>query len=275
MNMISEQYLKLLEHLEIYVFSFGENFKFFNNTPLNLKVDEHNYFDCTKTSSKSFYHLLKQMDAITFGDQGMAMEGWMYFDCSAMPGSIVGLGIKQDKLPKILRDKIQIPKDYDGIIPVSMFIAIPMIGDNWFGHNLSSLKSVLGSSYAGLGLLTKVIGVEVMKIKSMFGATQWGSPAIHIHTQLDDMELVTSNTPVHTHENSLCYKSVYSTEKMIRALSGHKRISKVAEIQLDSDDLTFQIALQKRIEKGEKFHINGRPIQENLKITYPIKQLHL
>jgi hypothetical protein len=273
--MISKQYLTLLENLEVYIFSFGENFKHFNNKPLDFIISDCNYFDCTHSSSKDFYNLLTQMDAITFGDQGMAMEGWMYFDCSAMPGSIVGLGIKQENIPDSLKDKIIIPRNYKGIIPVSMFIAIPMVGDNWFGHNLSSLKSLLGPSFSGLGLLTKATGVEVMKIKSMFGATQWGSPAIHIHSQLDDMELITSNTPVHTHENSFCYKSNYTTEKMIKALSGTKRISKEFDLMIDDLDLKSQLDLQGKIEKGERFFINSRPIHNNSKVTYSIKQLHL
>jgi hypothetical protein len=261
--MISKQYLTLLENLEVY------------NKPLDFIISDCNYFDCTHSSSKDFYNLLTQMDAITFGDQGMAMEGWMYFDCSAMPGSIVGLGIKQENIPDSLKDKIIIPRNYKGIIPVSMFIAIPMVGDNWFGHNLSSLKSLLGPSFSGLGLLTKATGVEVMKIKSMFGATQWGSPAIHIHSQLDDMELITSNTPVHTHENSFCYKSNYTTEKMIKALSGTKRISKEFDLMIDDLDLKSQLDLQGKIEKGERFFINSRPIHNNSKVTYSIKQLHL
>jgi hypothetical protein len=272
--MISEQYLTLLNNLEPYIFSFGDNFQYFNLSAFGTEIKDEYLFDCTKTCSKDFYDLLRQMDAITFGDQGMAMEGWMYFDCSAMPGSITGFGINQNHLPDSLKDKIKIPNGYKGIVPISMFIAIPMLGNSWFGHNLSSLKSILGSEYAGLGLLTKAVGIEIMKITSMFGATQWGSPAIHIHSQLDDMELVTSNTPVHTHENSFCYKSNYSTEKMIKALSGEKRVPINTDIELKSNDLAFQKSLQKRIEKGEKLFINGRPYFDNSEIIYSIKQLH-
>ena len=96
----------------------------------------------------------------------------------------------------------------------------------------------------------------------MFGATQWGCAAIRFHSQLDDMEVITSNTPIHTFENSCCYKSEFSTEKIINALSGVKSLSTGSEIQLDPKDLKSQLKLQMRIEQGEKFYINGRPTQK-------------
>lgn len=269
--MIAEKFLTLLSNLEIYIFSFKDNFEYFNNEPLGFEIKNENKFDCTSLESKTFYSLLRQMDAITFGGQGMAMEGWMYFDCSAMPGSIVGFGIDQEHLPVELLDKLNIPKLYKGIIPISMFIAIPMLGNNWFGHNLSSLKSILGDKYSGLGLLTKAVGIEVMKITSMYGATQWGSAAIHIHTQLADLQLITSKTPVHTHEHSFCYKSLYTTESIVEALSGRpKEAMKSSKFKIKDSDRKKQFYIQQQIESGVEYTITGRPIHENGDVYYRI-----
>src|SRR5690606_33009592 len=95
-------------------------------------------------------------------------------------------------------------------IPISFYIAIPTVQPGqWFGHNLSSLNNSLPKKYPGLGIMTKALGIKLMQIEVMYGATQWGNPAIHVHSQLAPMEILSSYTPVHTHPNSLCYRSVY------------------------------------------------------------------
>lgn len=272
--MIAEKYLNLLDKLEMYVFSYADNISHFNLNPFDRTIKKENIFDCTKTNSEEFYKLLRQMDAITFGDQGMAMEGWMYFDCSAMPGSIVGFGINVQELPSSLREKLDIPADYKSIVPVSMYIAIPMIGGKWFGHNLSSLKSILGHEFSGLGLLTKAIGISVLNINELYGATQWSSKAVHIHTQLSDMELISSITPVHTHRYSLCYRSVHNESSLKRALNG---TASKAHSNPDYEQLTIledeslkQEEIQYSIEKGDKYIISGRPLIELGKLKYTL-----
>lgn len=269
--MIAAKFQTLLDKLEPYIFSFGGNFQYFDRSPLSKEVKSENLFDCTKTATESFYNLLRQMDAITFGDQGMAMDGWMYFDCSAMPGAITGFGIQQNALPKSLLEKLKIPSEYKGIIPISMFIAIPMLGESWFGHNLSSLKSELGEEYAGLGLLTKAMGIKILKIKTMYGATQWNSPAIHIHSQLADMELVTAITPVHTHRNSLCYKSIYTNKGIEEALSGKSRKALIDFKLISGTDFKFFEQIQLFLEKDKKVIICGRPETSENETYYPLK----
>ncbi len=257
----------LLSKLEPFIFTFKNNIPHFNLKPFDRSIS--NIYDCSSTESESFYNLLRNMDKLTFGDQGMAMEGWVYFDCSAMPGAIVGLGLNVKDLDRELIQKLDIPKDYKGLVPLSMFIAIPMVGDSWFGHNLCSLKSELGEDYRGLGILTKAMGIEVMKIKTMYGATQWGSHAINIHSKLAPMQLISSHTPVHTHKNSLAYKSVYSKERTEKVLNGD--IDKVEyDFLISSKDLEKQKVIQKLIESGDEFFLVGKPDYKENEILYKI-----
>lgn len=270
--MIIEKYKSLFEKLEVYIFSFRDNIESFNLDIYGHKIKDENIFDCTQTSSENFYLLLRQMDKLTFGDQGMAMDGWMYFDCSAMPGAIIGFGLNQETLPNELKSKLEIPKDYKGIIPISMFIAIPMLGNKWFGHNLSSLKSILGNDYAGLGLLTKLIGIHALKIKTLYGATQWGSAAIHIHAKLAPMELVTSRTPVHTHPNSLCYKSIYQEDEFLNILHGKENKREKEDFLLEKDDIKKQSEIQNLIESGKTYTITNQPVHKDGEVFYKIKK---
>ena len=269
--MIAKKYTDLLKKLTPFVLSYKENLKSFNLQAFDTAIDEEYCFNALDISSESFYQLLRQTDELTFGDQGMAMDGWMYFDCAAMPGAIVGFGLLAQDIPQDLLQKFKIPKNYSGIIPLSMFIAIPMVGDRWFGHNLSSLGKHLGVEFKGLGLLTKAYGIEVLKIKEMFGATQWGSPAINIHSKLAPMRLRTTVTPIHTHTNTLCYSSIYSMDSLENALSDNQDKSEECFL-IEACDSKLQDELQLKIQNGEEFTLYGKPIYKDNKIYYKIRK---
>lgn len=270
--MIAKKYKQLLDKIEPFVFSNSENKAFMNTNFYESEVSQ--FFDCKSTSAEPFYQLLRTMDKLAFSEQGMAMEGWVYFDCSAMPGAIVGFGVRKEVLPEDLREKFSIPKSYTGLVPISMFIAIPTMNNFWFGHNLSSLRSRMGDSYKGLGILTKVLGIKVLKIEKMYGATQWGSAAIHIHSKLAPMLLKSAKTLVHTHSNTLSYFSDYSD---VDSVVSSKENSSEEEYNYDfligANDDDAHLALQAKIENGEEFTLLGKPISEGDKVFYKIKSL--
>jgi hypothetical protein len=202
------------------------------------------------------------------------MDKWVFFDCGEMPGGIFGFGLKAKELNEVARKEYKVDLDYPGIIPISMYIAIPMVGGKmWFGHNLSSANRVLDGNFSGLGLLTKAIGLKVFKINTMLGATQWDSKALHIHLQLDDVHLESAYTPAHTFKNTMTYRSEYSDEKILRALSGVPREAVEWDFLHPSDNDQASMKLQERItENGEKFSIVGRPVIRDGKVWLPMKQ---
>ena len=267
--MIAKKYQELFDKLTPFIFSYKDNLEFFDLNALGQTIHSDYHFDPTYNSSLDFYAYLRQMDALTFADQGMCMDGWVYFDCATMPGAIVGFGVKAKELPKKLRQYFKKAKD-DTFIPVSMFIAIPMLGNKWFGHNLSSLKSKLGDEYKGLGLLTKAFGIQVLKINEMYGATQWGSHAINIHSRLADMELITSSTIVHSHKNTLCYRSYYNREKILSALAKDEARSRKEDFSISNHDILAQESLQVKIENKEAFTLIGKPIYEDESVYYKV-----
>jgi hypothetical protein len=268
--MIAKKYQSLLGKLTPFIFSYKENLAFFDLDPMGKRISDNFCYDPTNTKSESFYKHLKRMDSLTFGDQGMSMEGWVYFDCSTMPGAIVGFGIQASELPEDLKSNFKNISE-STFIPISMFIAIPMLGDRWFGHNLSSLGSHLGEEFKGLGLLTKAYGLQVLKIHEMFGATQWGSAAINIHSRLADMELITSVTGVHTHKNTLCYKSFYTREKIEKSLSTHKD-NRVEDFLVKASESNKQAVIQDQLENGETLTIMGKPVYDDGEIYYKVRR---
>ncbi len=265
--MIAKKYTSLLDKIEPFIFSNSENRDFMRTNVFGREVS--NFIDCKSTSAEPFFNLLKQMDALAFGDQGMAMEGWVYFDCSAMPGAIVGFGLRAEDLPEELSSKFSIDAHYRGLIPISMFIAIPTMNNFWFGHNLSSLRANLGDDFRGLGLLTKILGIKVLKIEKMYGATQWGSPAINIHSKLAPMLLKSAKTLVHTHNNTLSYFSDYTNIDAV--LAGKETANEPYDFLVKAGDEKMHLALQNRIEQGEELILFDKPMSKDGEVFYKIK----
>ncbi len=269
----AEKYHKILEHAEPYVLAFPGNMKHMDLCPWGIQIEEGNQYSCIELKNSRFYDLLHSLDGLAFGPKGMPMDKWVFYDCGEMPGGVCGFGVRADKLDDSALKEFKIDKDYKGLIPISMYIAIPMMSGEWFGHNLSSANRVLETPLPGLGLFTKAFALKVFQIQIMLGATQWDSSALHIHLQLADMELLSSYTPAHSFNNTMTYKSIYMEEDLIRALNGTPRKAQSWDYLHPAEDEEFSRKIQERIENGERFKIVGRPQVEDGKTVYPVEQI--
>ena len=272
LNNIHQKYKDILSSCVPYILTFPDNLKKYNLNPWGLNIEKENQLSCINSKNAMFFDLLQVLDQKSFGQVGMPMEKWVFFDCGEMVGGIVGLAKKAEDLPSNVLEVYGLDKSYKGLVPFSMFIAIPMASGSWFGHNLCSANAFLGENFplSGLALLTKSLGVTVLNIKEMFGATQWESPSIHIHSQLADMEIHSAYTPAHSFEKTMTYKSTYLEEDLISALSGKDRIASNPHSLIDVTDNYFYKDIQKKIEAGLKYKIIGRPISQDGKSFLPI-----
>jgi len=272
--MIETRYQEILKNVEPYLLGNPKSFENYSMSFFNKSIKSENQFNCLSQNSVPFFELLHTLDHISFGDQGMGMDKWVFFDCAAMPAGVFGFGLYAHQLPLSYLQLIKLDKNYKGLVPISMYMAIPTTHtDHWFGHNLSSLSRYLDLSYKGLGLLTKASAARVFKINQCYGATQWGSHAIEIHSQLANMELRAARLSSHSHANSLCYLSDYSEENILKALSGKRNEAYEYDFLLSPSDTEKQIELNESIESGERYEICGRPIHQNGDVFYPIRKL--
>lgn len=270
--MIAKKYQDILAEVEPFILGNPNVFKNYPKEVLGLKFKDENLLNCLERKNASLFELLQKLDGLTFGHQGMGMDRWVFFDCAAMPSGIFGLGLPKHKLDVKFLNMLEVPETYEGLVPISMYMAIPTSDrGRWFGHNLSSLNKFLGTKRPGLGLLTKALACQVFQIEWCYGATQWGSPAIEIHSQLAPMKLKAAWLSAHSYPNSLCYASDYSEENLKVALSGEKRAALRVDLWLESKDETAQKELQNKIESGETIWLAGRPKKEKGQVFYPIK----
>jgi hypothetical protein len=274
LDSIAPKFKSILENTEPYILSYPGNWERYNFNPWGVEVKEENRFSCISLKSEKFTDLLFDLDGLAFGPMGMPMEKWVFFDCGEMPGGIVGFGVRTNQLSDEALKEFHVDRSYEGLIPISMYIAIPVnCGNLWFGHNLSSANRILDPKMPGLGLLTKAFALRVLNIEEMLGATQWDSKALNIHLQLGDMDIESAYTPAHKFKNTTTYHSIYKEENLIAALNGKRREAPDYDFLYPPEDEAFSRQIQERIEKGEKFRIVGRSIQKDGVDWHPVKEI--
>ena len=143
--------------------------------------------------------------------------------------------------------------------PISLFIIIPSMGPReWVAHNLCSVNALLEKEdrYYGLGFLTKAFGLWHANIDTCCGMTQWGSPAMNLHSYYGELELLTAYTPIHDYPKTLTYRFQVNVNYWEHFFTGkprdefeqrYHRLGFGVNPLLDSSC----VDLQTRIERGE------------------------
>ncbi len=202
------------------------------------------------------------------------MPRWVFYNGSELPGGIVGFGRRVAQLTPTQRAAMHVPPGYDGLVPLSMFIAIPMLPTgNWMGHNLASLNGVFPKAgLSSLASITKAFGLRVFRTRNCYGATQWRSVALWIHTKFGPLNLVTAYTPAHSDPMTLTYR-VEITLDGLRAACGDptmKLTRPPIDFWIDAGDVDHACRIQDEIEAGSHFCIVDQPQRDGDQVRLPI-----
>jgi hypothetical protein len=178
-----------------------------NYSPFGLTVPTRYRIDPLRIDNAPFCHQLQQLDGRTFGPEGMPMDRWVFFDCCYMPGAIFGFGRPVDTMSDHAREVLGVPDNYEGLVPYSMYIAIPMANSgSWMGHNLASISPLLPEEdLKSLGTITKALGLKCFGTRVFFGATQWASKALWVHQKFGPLAIHTAYTPAHSNVWFRCH----------------------------------------------------------------------
>jgi hypothetical protein len=272
----------ILAELVPYIVATPFNLGSLNVSPFGVEVASDHIIDPLKLGSETFLSLLHKLDGLTFGPEGMPMPRWVFYDCAELPGAIFGLARPAATLWPAARAFFDVPDGYDGLVPLSMYIAIPMHEPGvWFGHNLASLAPVIRAKklapidVSGLGSLTKSLALKCFTSRYFWGATQWLSKALFIHVKFGSLDLATAYTPAHTTAETLTYGFEVTDDKL-RAAMGDPTIRldlSAPQRWIDSDDDQQMIALQDEIEGGARIQIVGPPQITDGGMRVPIARL--
>ncbi|MCC6556889.1 MAG: hypothetical protein IT372_28375 [Polyangiaceae bacterium] len=254
---------RLLDGLEPFAVVTTGNRDRLDLRPLGLPVAPDAILDPLRRTAAPFLEMLARLDAATFGPGGMPMPRWAFLDVAELPGGIVGLGRRAAAVPAAARELLGVPAGYEGLVPLSMYIAMPTVEPGvWVGHNLSSLRAKLpGEGLEGLGGLTKAVALAALRARAQIGVTQWDSAALRIHTRMGPLALLSAWTPGHLTPHSLTYR-IELDGGALRSLAGDPgaRAARLPPMRwIDSSDHAAMRALQDRIEAGGRLCVAGPP----------------
>ena len=268
----------LVQALEPFVVATPFNARVLDFAPFGVTVPPQHRIDPTRLDAEPFLARLQTLDGRTFGPEGMPMDRWVFYDCCYMPGAIFGFARPAEALSDQAREVLDVPPDYEGLVPYSMYIAIPMVSHpgDWMGHNLASIGPLLPDEpLRGLGTLTKALGIRCFGVRGFYGATQWSSRALFIHTKFGPLDVHTAWTPAHSEPRTLTYGFAVTDESLLAACRapGHVLPRPAPDAWIASDDTEAMVALQDRIEAGERFVVPCAPRREAGRQLVPIARV--
>jgi len=216
------------------------------------------YKDPLCLSELEFAEQIYHLENSAFGPSAMAIPRWVFYDCGVMPGFVAGFAMKTAKLPASIKKVMRHKENFEWT-PISLFIIIPtMKKGEWVAHNLCAINSMIPESdrlYA-LGFLSKAFGLWYANVETCCGMTQWGNAALKLHSHYGHMEILTAYTPVHSHANTITYRTevqVSSWEKFFTREddSEFSKKYKTSGLMIDPTSEQSMIEIHSRIQKGE------------------------
>jgi hypothetical protein len=246
----------------------------------------------------AFADRIYSLEERAFGPSNMAMPRWVFYDCAIMPGFVAGFAARASALspevraaldpvkfpatasPALTSSKIQNVKSLDEMdwIPLSLFIIIPtMHKGEWVAHNLCSVNSLLPKEqqFYGLGFLSKAFGLWYANVEQCSGMTQWGSPALKLHSHYGHMEVIGAYAPVHSHAktvtyrvqvNTNCWEKFFNKEVDLAFLENYGPTGN----KIDPKDEQSMVDFHHRIERNEgPFYLSAGEIAQK-KLDEPL-----
>jgi hypothetical protein len=234
-----------------------------DHAPFGVRIPEAHRLNPQHQRNADFLHLIKRLDELTFGPVGMPMPKWVFYDCAVMPGAVFGLARPAQELDRWVRDAMGVPADYEGPVPLSLFIAIPLLDEGaWLLYTLCDVNSIApGAAPAGLSELTLVLGLKCFGVRHLLGTTQWRSPKLQVVSTLGPLEVVTALTPAHSYERTLTFRTRINDENLAAVLaeSTFHPATPLATHVLDLDNEALLAKVQADVERGVRWLIVGPP----------------
>lgn len=244
--------------------------------PLNLK-------------ELAFADRIYSLEERAFGPANMAMPRWVFYDCAVMPGFVAGFAARPQALSARAREVLD-PQKYPAShspvlgssvlkgaasldemdwVPLSLFIIIPtMHKGEWVAHNLCSVNSLLPKEdqFYGLGFLSKAFGLWYANVEQCSGMTQWGSPALKLHSHYGHLEVVGAYAPVHSHAKTVTYRCEVHTINWQKFFTKEPDLAFLekygpAGFEIDPKNEWSMVELQNKIENEQgPFFLNASEI---------------
>lgn len=275
--MVALSFFPLVEKTTPYLVATDMVLPRLNLAPSGIPLPPTHQINPQLRGNAPFLKMLRRLDELTFAPLGMPMPNWVFYDCAVMPGAVFGLSVPAKDLEPWVRAVMEIDEDYDGPVPVSMFIAIPMMErESWFVYTLCDINQVApGAAPSGTLQYTFGLGLQVFKMTKIYGTLQWRSACVDEVVRLGALELITAYTPAHSFRRTLTYSVKLTKQKMKQVLSDEviRGGMPVATHVLDVDDEDMLRKIQEELEEGVRWEIVGESFRKGAYTQIPMRRI--
>lgn len=244
--------------------------------PLGVAIDPANRMNPQHRRHQAFVDQIRQLDELTFGPVGMPMPQWVFYDCGVMPGAVFGFARRATDLEPWVRHCLRVPAGYEGLVPLSTFIAIPtLVPGTWLTYSLCDVNQIApGAAPEGLVQLSLILGLGLFRARTLIGTTQWRTPKLRVYAQLGPLEVVTAYTPAHSMPRTLTFQTDVTEEGMAAVLAGADTspTAPLATHLLDVDDEAMLRRLQTEVEAGVRWRVVGPPTIRGAATQVPLRR---
>jgi hypothetical protein len=257
--MLLRFYQRLLDHCVPYVIAREAVLPTLDMAPLGITVNSEHVFDPMRAASGTFIDLVKRLDNITYGPLALSMPSWVLYDCAMMPGVVFGFGRPAHTVEPWVKTVLQISEDYEGLIPMSILIAIPRVDRrSVLVYTLCSINQVAaGAAPEGLWRLTLAAGTRSLGCQQMMATCQWRGPQLGLFAGLGALELLTAWTPAHDNPTTCTFQVRTGPDAQARLLRGDVTGTEGIHRYLDADDIPAMKALHAELEQGRNIAVVG------------------
>jgi len=266
-------YRRILEGYEPYLIARSPVQADLDRSPLGIPIPERNVLDPQAVANGPFLKLAEKLDDLTYGPVALRMPSWVFYDCGLMTGAVFGFARRATAMPTWVRNTLGVPDGYDGLVPISMFVAIPMAHRKaQLVFTLCSINQVApGAAPEGLWRLTLAAGTAALRMDIMVGTAQWRGAHIGLFTSLGPLKLMTAWTPAHDIAATATFYVVTDDDARARLVHGGA-VTPWADRYLDADDPEQMQALQRQIEAGLEVWVVGPPEIRGAETRIPLKE---
>ena len=257
--MLLRFYQRLLDQCVPYVVARDAVIPRLDMAPLGITISPEHVFDPMKASSGAFIDLVKRLDDITYGPLALSMPSWVLYDCAVMPGVVFGFGRPAKTVEPWVKTVLQISEDYEGLIPMSILIAIPRVDRrSVLIYTLCSINQVAaGAAPEGLWRLTLATGTRSLGCQEMMATCQWRGPQLGLFAGMGPLELLTAWTPAHDNPTTCTFRVRTDKSAQARLLRGDVTGPEGIHRYLDADDTQAMQSLQGELEGGLNIAVAG------------------
>jgi len=275
--MVSVSFSPLVQRTKPYLVATDMVLSKLNLSPAGVDISDELVINPQVKGNAPFLKMLRRLDELTFAPLGMPMPDWVFYDCAVMPGAVFGVCVDAKDLEPWVKAVMNIEADYEGPVPVSMFIAIPMLEEHsWFVYTLCDINMVApGAAPSGVLQFTMGLGLQVFPLQRLYGTLQWRSTTVRDIVRLGAIELVTAYTPAHSYRRTFTYRVDLDQNKSLSVLSDEPLEGgvPVATHLLDVDNEELLLRLQKELEENIRWEIVGAPFRKGAYTQIPLRRL--